>query len=307
ALSPEGDRLLFTRPVTEEFHFNALWVVNTVEAGAAPLFTEIYDVLWAGLAPDGRTVAWTTAEATDRPPGWRGRNDLWTATLTESGSPIFKREILEPEAGGGFGWWGTRYRWSPTGEMLAYARPEEVGVIDVEARERLTLIEFPAYRTYSSWAWEPGLSWSPAGDFVATIRHVPAPGGGDPEESPVFDLWMLAATGVYSSELATEVGMWSAPRFSPNGETLLFGEALIPGQSAVSDYQLCTADRDGSNTRCLYPPEGETGIKIPVWQWSPDGERLAFIYQGDLHLLREDEMSATPITNEGGLLTFDWH
>ena len=306
ALSPTGDRLLFTRPVTEEAHFNALWMVNTVEAGSEPVRIDLNDLLWAGWSPDGEAIAWTTAEVVDRAPGWRGQNDLWTANVAASGRLLFKREVLEPEAGGGYGWWGTRYRWAPSGEALAYARPDQVGVVDLDARERLLLKAFPAFRTYSSWAWEPGVSWTPEGDFLATAVHGPFPGEGDPEESPVFDLWMVEATGAYSAEVASEAGAWTAPRFSPDGETLLFGRAVVPYQSHLSGYTLCAMDRDGSGQRCFFPPEGETGIEIPLWLWSPDGRRIAFIYQGDLHLLEGEEASAIPITDQGRVTTFDW-
>ncbi len=306
ALSPTGDRLLFTRPVTEEEHFNALWLVNTFEAGSEPLPLALEDVLWADWSPDGNTLAWTTAEVSDRPTGWRGRNDLWTAGLLESGRLTARREILQPEAGGGYGWWGARYAWAPDGERLAYAWPDEVGVVELRTRSRQPLFEFPAYRTYSSWAWEPGLSWTPEGDFIAAVIHGPPPGAGDPEESPVFDLWMIEATGAYSAEIASEVGMWSAPRFEAGGDRLLFGRATIPYQSHRSGYALCTIDRDGSNRDCFYPAEGETGITLPRWQWSPLGDQFVFVFQGDIHLLPLGETVALPITDQGGVTTFDW-
>lgn len=306
ALSPDGTRLLFTRVVTEGEHFNALWLVHTTEADAAPVPLELDDVIWAGWSPDGEKIAWTTAEPTERAPGWRGRNDLWVAALSSRDRLISKREILKPEAGGGYGWWGARYAWSPTGNALAYATPEEVGVVTLAQRERLPLARFPAYRTYSSWAWSPGLAWSPDGGFIATVLHGPAPGEGEPEESPVFDLWILAATGAYSTEIASEVGMWAAPQFSPDGETLLFGKANIPYQSQLSSYTLCTVDRDGSNRSCFYPAEGETGIEIPLWIWSPDQQALVFIQRDNLQLLQQGEKMSIPITGEGRVTAVDW-
>lgn len=305
-LSPDGKRLLFSRVITEESHFNALWLVSTARADAEPVALEIYDVLWADWAPDSLYFAWTTAEVSERPPGWRGQNDLWTAIFTDRDILAGKQQILKPEAGGGFGWWGTRYQWSPQGEVLAYARPDEVGVVNVRARERQTLARFAPYRTYSSWSWNPGVAWSPDGAFIVTALHAPSPAGGEPEESPVFDLWLLEATGAFSMPLASEVGMWTMPVFSPDGETVLFGRATTPYQSHISTYSLCTLDRDGSNLDCVFPPEDEAAIQVPGWWWSPNQETLAFIYRGDLHLLKRGERFAVPITTEGTITTLDW-
>lgn len=305
-LSADGTQLIFTRAVTDPAHINALWFVPTEGAEIEAVDTELRDVLWADWTPDGRYLTWTTAEVVDRAPGWRGRNDLLMATITSRGSVGYQRTILEPEAAGGFGWWGTRYHWGPEKEQLAYARPEEIGTVDIDEQERQTLFTYPAYRTYSSWAWVPEVSWSPGGAFLATVGHGPAPNAVEPEESPVFDLWVVEATGAFSAELASEVGMWAAPQFSPDGETLLFGRARIPYQSHLSNYTLCMMDRDGSNTQCLYPPEDETGIEIPVWQWSPDSKSVAFIFRDDLHILHRADATPIPITDEGGVTAVDW-
>ncbi len=307
SLTPDGKRLLFTRAITEDAGINALWLIETAEAEAEALALKIDNVLWADWTPDGQSLAWTTAEPVAQAPGWRGRNDLWTARLNNQNALAGKQEILTPEAGGGFGWWGTRYAWSPTGDALAYARADEIGVVFLKERTPRPLLQFPALRTYSSWVWTPEPVWAAEGQTLASIIHGPNPGEGGPEESPVFDLWLLAASGAYSVEIASEVGMWAAPRFSPDGETLLFGKATIPYQSALSSYTLCQMDRDGSNRSCFFPPEGELGIKVPGWRWSPDARYLIFIYHNALHLLRRDATGAPiPITGEGGITAFDW-
>lgn len=310
ALAPDGTRLLFTRVVSGSDHINDLWLVNTVQAGAVPVPVGINDLLWADWSPDGTTIAWTTAEPADRAPGWRGTNDLWVATLNTKGVLSARRKVLEAEAGGGYGWWGTRYVWDPSGQRLAYSRPDEVGVVALDKKQRSAWLRFPAYRTYSSWAWNPGVTWSPDGSLLATVRHSPAAVGGDPEESPVFDLWGMvetaAASGVYSGLLVSETGMWAAPRFSPDGNTLLFGRARVPYQSQLSGYTLCTVDRDGSNRTCLYPPEGEPGLEIPAWVWSPAGESLAFIYQNDLYWLPRANPVAIPVTDAANVTALDW-
>jgi len=181
-----------------------------------------------------------------------------------------------------------------------------VGIVEVRTKQLQPLARFAPYRTYSSWAWNPDVAWSSEGNFIATVLHGPAPDGGDPEDSPVFDLWLLEASGAYSMQLASEVGMWTMPVFSPDGETLLFGEATLPYQSHISAYRLCTLDRDGSDLRCIFPAEGEPAIQVPGWWWSPDQATLAFIYRGNLHLLKRGERFSVPITSEGTVTTLDW-
>ncbi len=305
-LSPDGARLLFTRVVTSEEHINALWLINTVEADAEPFPLGVNDVLWADWDPEGERIAWTTAEVVERAPGWRGQNDLHVAVLSPRDTLISPRQVIEPEAGGGYGWWGTRYAWSPDGERLAYSTPDEVGVISWVRRERQTLATFPAYRTYSSWAWNPALTWSADGRFIGTVLHGPNPHGGDPEESPYFDLWVLEASGAYSAALASEVGMWATPVYDHVGGQLTFGRAQLPYQSQLSGYRLCSIDRDGSNSTCFYPPEGEPGLEIPLWIWNPNGQRLAFIQRGDIYFLERAIGNAAPITDGGQITALDW-
>lgn len=305
-LSPDSEHLLFTRAVTETGDLNALWMINTREADATPVDMDTRNMLWADWSPDGNRVAWTTATTVERAPGWRGENDLWIAQFSLSGRLFRPTEALVPEAGGGYGWWGTRYTWSPEGERLAYSRPDEIGVVDVRRSAKTPLIAYPAYRTYSSWAWHPELIWTPDGDFIAATLHSAESSQRDPEESPVFDLWMIAATGAYSAELASEVGMWATPRLAPDGATLLFGRARIPYQSETSAYTLCTIDRDGSNQSCFFPPEDQAGIASPTWRWSPTGEQIAFVQHDNLYLLSLVTNAAIPLTDEGQVTLLDW-
>ncbi len=305
SLSPDATTLLFTRAVTKTGHINELWLIRTIETDSKPISLEVGDVLWADWRPDGQAIAWTTAEFSAQAPGWRGQNDLWTAHLTAQFTLATRRKILAPEAGGGYGWWGTRYAWSPDGKMLAYSQPDKVGVVNVRDARRVDLLTFPPYRTYSSWAWNPALAWSPDGHFIATVVHAPSPNIKDAEESPVFDMWQIAVTGAYSAELATETGMWATPVYAPDGTTLLFGRAFIPYKSDTSPHQLCLSDRDGSDQRCFNAPI-ENGIELPVWHWSPDGHQIAFIQLGDIYLLTPQDGSIIPLADDGGVTLIDW-
>lgn len=308
-LSPDGERLLLTRTATETDVLNELWIVATTEAAPNPVPLNVKNVLWAGWAPDDEIMAWTTAEVQAQAPGWRGQNDLWQARVTRQNTLASRREILSPEAGGGYGWWGTRYVWAPDGKALAYSRPESVGLVTLADRDTTTLLTFPAYRTFSSWSWNPEVAWSPDGLFLATLTHH-GEGLEKPEESPVFNLVQIAAEGNYSATLAVEVGMWAAPHFSPDGQWLLFGRAVVPYQSSTSTYNLYLADRDGSGQMQILAP-GAAELELPLWRWRPDGQGIAFVARGDIYWLplnpeAEAADSVTALTEDGGVTMLAW-
>ncbi len=297
----------------------------TAETEAFPLGEK--DVLWAAWSPDGEWIAFSTGEARDAPPGWEAANDLFVARVQFLKSPDGeitgvrlrdRQRVLGPSAGGTYGWWGTTYAWAPSTDgnrpsLLAYARPEEVGLVDLSARrpEARPLTRFPPLRTYGPWAWVPSLSWSPDGLFLLAVVHGVSPTGEAPEDSPVFDLYALgvpAAPGGYALEakLAAEVGMWANPLFSPDGERILFGRARIPYVSQTSTYDLYLMDRDGSDRRLLFPKEeGEPGLTVPAMAWEPEGRRVLVVYQGDLWLV-DVEGEARRVTEDGAVTTVCW-
>jgi hypothetical protein len=306
SLSPDGIFLMYTRGVTETTHFNELWLIRTTEANPNAIPLNVENVLWAGWSPVSREIAWTTAEPSDRPPGWRGENDLWTATLSTQNVLLSRKQVQDPEVGTGYGWWGTRYTWAPQGDKLAFSLPQSVGFIDLKTKKRVTLQTFAAFKTYNSWAWNPELTWSKDGLFLISVVHEALPGGSDIEESPVFDIRALDVTGVYSAEIASETGMWAAPRISPDGSTILYGRAVIPFQSATSRYRLCIIDLDGSNQQCFHPAENEPGIEIPLWLWNPTGEKIAYLENGDVKMISIRDWVTQSITDEGQITHFDW-
>lgn len=310
SLSPDSQLLLFTRSVTQSEHLNELWLVRTTEATPNPVPLNLTDVLWADWHPSGqpgeRLVAWSSAEAVEQAPGWRGNNDLWTATLTDKNTLTARQVVLEPESGGGYGWWGTRYAWSPDGSTLALSRPDGVGLVDVRAATVTPLVSFAPFRTFSSWAWNPSLSWSPDGELLSAVIHVGSNVAETHEESPVFDLAIVSPAGTVSATLATEVGMWATPQFSPDGGRLLFGRATVPYQSATSSYELVTIDRDGSNRTTVYAPQSHAGLDLPEWVWSPDGNQIAFIELGDISVLDLSTGAVHTLTNEGGGVALRW-
>ena len=327
ALSPDGSYLLFTRVPssfppsggTEEDSevapLNTLWMIETATADAEPVQLEAESVLWAGWESRckvtstgaGCRIAYTTGTPAEGSPGWKAENDLWVARPRPSdGRLLGRRRIVEPGAGGAYGWWGTTYAWSPDGAGLAYARADEVGVVRISDGVQAPLARFPPYRTYAPWVWTPTVSWSPEGKFIVTTLHGPAPTGEAPEDSPVFDVWALAADGTLTATLAGEAGMWAAPAYALEGDSIAFGDARSPYASQTSGYDLYLMDRDGSDRRPLFPPAEEIGLEYPEMAWGPGGDRLIIVYQGNLYLIYASSGEVYQLTDEGGVTAVRW-
>jgi Tol biopolymer transport system component len=240
-------------------------------------------------------------------PNWRAENDLWVAwPRADDGRLLSEQQIVEPSVGGAFGWWGTVYAWSPDGQSLAYARADEVGLVRVVNSAQTVLARFPPYRTFAAWVWTPTLSWSLEGKFIVTSLHGPAPAGGAPEDSPVFDVWALAADGTITSELASEAGMWAAPAYAPEGDLIVFGRARSPYVSQTSGYDLYLIDRDGSGRRHVFPAVDEMGLDYPRVAWGPEGDRLLIVHRGNIHLIATVDGEVQQLTNEGNVTAVRW-
>jgi hypothetical protein len=318
-LSPDGSFLLFTRVTTETGEsapINTLWVIETTAVDAEPVQLGVEGILWADWAPDcqgtptgvGCRIAYSTGDRAEGDPGWRAKNDLWVAWPRVSDGRLFnQRRVVEPSAGGTYGWWGTTYAWAPSGQSLAYARADEVGVINVYSGVQTRLFPFSPYRTYASWAWTPTISWSLEGGFIVTTLHGPSPTGEAPEDSPIFDVWALDATGTISTELSSEAGMWASPVYAQDGDLIAFFRSRNPYTSKTSSYDLYLMDRDGSDQRPLFPPEGEIGLEYhpQMLTWGT-GNRLILLYYGNLHMIDTTTGEVQPLTSGSNATAVLW-
>ncbi len=307
ALSPDGRWLLFTRALTgttDGDPLNTAWMIDTVLASAAPQPLKVPGLIYAGWSPDGTRFAYSTATATTGQPGWRAANDLWIADV-RAGALLATEKIIEPATGGAFGWWGANYEWSPDGKAIAIGTTEGVSLVDLDKRKRPTLIAFPAYNTFSNWAWTPSLAWTADGKFVVTVVHGPSSAGEQAESSPVFDVWSVDRDGVFKAKLASETGMWAAPRVVSG--TIVLGRAEVPYASADSRYGLYRIDRDGSNRTRLFPADDRPGLPgRPDLAVSPDGAHILIAYQRDLYLVHVATGVARQLTTEGNISSPRW-
>ena len=327
-LSASGKQLLFTRkiPQTEgENTFNQLWLLPDTTQDQMPVKLIPGDVLYADWMPNiDNTITYSTGEARAAAPGWQAYNDLWRMRIDpQTGEALNVAQLIERSTGGLYGWWGTRYDWSPDGQKLAWVQADSVGLVDLQAGIlEPPLLRFSVFLTRADWSWRPTVSWSADGALILTTVHGPPVGRELPENSPAFDIAVAATDGSYSASVIKYAGIWAAPQFSPflDDEDSRFPRGYLaylrsrdPFNSINGEYDLYVADRDGSNARKVFPPDGQPGIAAQQsifhnqeFAWSPTGRQIALIYQGNLWIVDVESRVAHQLTLDGGATNPVW-
>jgi hypothetical protein len=315
SLSPDGQWLLFSR--RDQTHLNALFAVATF-GGEQPFPLYLFDVIhFADWSPvEKRTIAFSTVRPVSVVPGWQANNDLRIVSFNEKKILSEEKILLAANTEGSYSWWGTKFAWSGDGERLAYARPDEVGWISSAGGVRHPLLAFTPYRPQADWIWLPSIRWSPDGAFLITVRHGEPVGPESPETSPAFHLVALPAGGGAPISLFDQAGMFAFPAPGPlqklsseQGYNVAFLLAARPLESDRSKYRLMVCDRDGSNLKAVFPPEGEPGIspgEVGEAEWSPDGSQIALIYEGNLWIIDLAAGKAHQLTGDGQVTMIDW-
>ncbi|MDP1716075.1 MAG: G5 domain-containing protein [Anaerolineales bacterium] len=317
ALSPNGEYLIFTRKSNKsaDEEINTLWAVRTRNLDPKLISLQAKNVVhFAAWIPGTNSVAYSTVEPRSAAPGWQANNDLYRVSIT-GGSP---RRLLSTNSGGVYGWWGMSFAYSPSG-VLAYSRPDGIGLVDQDGGYLKPLLEITPLNTHSDWAWIPPLAWGADGKSLYFVSHAPAPSPITSEESPYFDLSATSFSTEATVSIVRSAGMFSDPSISPikpNGREKSFQVAYLQSifiaQSDSSRYRLMVMDRDGSNSKLLFPPADSNGIEPQTPFWAPEalegqtGDLIAVVYQGNLWLIDSGSGDAHQVTGDGLLGKIDW-
>ncbi len=304
SLSADSRYLLFSRSADENSNsLNLLWLMDTVVLDEAPRALPISDVLYAQLATDARSIAYSTGEKTAGAPGWKAHNDLWLVTDITTTQPT-KQQIWKASMPSAFGWWGANFALSSDARGMAYAFADEIGFVDLAAKPsldnsslRYPLKKFPPFTTHADWVWQPQLTWSPDNQFIMAALHSPLDSPNLANDNPTFEVWALSRDGSVAVALAKQTGMWAAPVWSgwddKRESRIAFGIALSPTDSERSRYALYIMDRDGGNKKQIFPQKAagssipqanENGLTVVQVTWSPNARQLIAVREGDLWL-----------------------
>jgi len=323
-LSGDGNWLLFTRTEEDEDIINSLWAVEVNSYGDLLVELDTENVIhYADWVPGLEQIfAFSSVEPRLSAPGWQANNDLEIKRFSVSGWTAPVDILQETNYGGVYGWWGTDFQYSPGGELLVYASPDQIGIINTEDQEKQVMLEIIPYKTQGDWAWMPGLGIGPLGNVIYSVDHTAQEGNLSTEESPVFDLVAIPLTGGGARTIVHDVGMFTYPlpspiQAKPSGEAsfqVAYLQAVFPEQSATSNYRVFLMDRDGSNQHLIFPAQDKPGLQPSRdWgAWSPEefeegsGYLLAVIYEGNIWILDLETGDFWQVTGDGSVQGLDW-
>ena len=323
-LSEDGKWLLFTRAEDDEDIINSLWVVALDDPEDLLIELDTQNVIhYAGWVPDIEPkFAFSSVEPRLSAPGWQANNDLILKVFSENGWTQIVNTLQETNYGGVYGWWGTDYQFSPEGDFVAYASPDQIGIIPYQEAEKEVFLDMVPFKTQGDWAWMPGIGMGPLGNVIFSVNHASQDGSQTDEESPIFDLVAIPLTGGGVQTLINDVGMFAYPLPSPitakaTGEAsyqVAYLQAIFPEQSATSNYRVGLMDRDGSNQHLIFPASDSPGLQPSKgWgAWSPQPTQasetypLAVIYEGNIWILDPQSGDAWQVTGDGRVGALDW-
>lgn len=213
-------------------------------------------VVSPAISPDGRRVAFVAL------------GDLYVMPIGGTPENLTKDRFLDAEPA-----------WSPDGNRIAWSTDRGGGLLDLWVRDLRTGEERQLTRLPTS---AMGASWSPDGKRIAFLD--------------VDGVWRRANVSVVDVETGTVTRIHESmfgpgnPSWSPDGRRVALA-ALAPYSSRFREgtNQILTISTEGrGGGDAWYTPVQHLSIDSRVGAgpvWSPDGKKMAVIYEGVLSIL----------------------
>jgi hypothetical protein len=160
------------------------------------------------------------------------------------------------------------------------------------------------------------VDWSADNQYLYLVDHQEDPSISNQELSPIFNLHAYDLDRNQKLQTAMNVGMFAYPKIinSEPGENkyqLIYLQAIFPESSESSRYRLMSSDRDGSNTRTLFPSEDMQGLEPQNIVKSPCEDesacQIGFLYQGNLWISTlYPQFTIHQITGDGLITQIEW-
>lgn len=250
--SPDGSRLALTWVRWSDLRHSEGYIYTIgVEGNEPQILSHTKAEGWFG------SPAWSPSNqiafASD---GW-SPTGIWLVDASDEGEPTF--------LGG-----ESHCAWAPDSEQIALPYTDlttyTIYTLNTRTGERRQVFQISGGGRY---AFEGGISWSPAGDRLAF-----ALGFGGPNTTLTTNIYVLDLASGHSWPL-TEGGSYDFPSWSPDGMMLAFS-----GGEALKRTLVIMRLSDGST---IQPLDAVDGIG-PV-AWSPDGSKIAFEWKGDVYTI----------------------
>ena len=154
--------------------------------------------------------------------------------------------------------------WSPNGRQIAFhsrrgsqvVPDSNIWVIDTDGKNLRQLTHHPEWDNYPD--------WSPDGLQIAFDSDRLSKEG----EPPRTEIYVMDADGGNVTQV-TDLGFASKPRWSPDGEWILFEGIIDQGR------QIYAIRPNGTGLWQVSAPRPETGMYLGGW--SPDGRRMVYL------------------------------
>jgi dipeptidyl aminopeptidase/acylaminoacyl peptidase len=308
-ISPDGRVVAFVLTVIDQKknrRESSIWIVPADGSAAPRRFSaEGFSSNSPRWSPDGKTLAFLSARASDLPAGETPKSQIFLLPIAGGGEAIALTKLKNG---------AQSYQWSPEGSRIVvvstsgpmdgvaaadrksdvrhythiHYKFNDTGWFD-DKRRHLWIISLPggeAKQITEGQDWnDTDPHWSPDGTRIAFVSDRT---GKAYDDSHNTDVWVIPAAGGTLTKISDHAFEDESPRWSPDGKQILF-----TGQTAVHQFpKLYVADSSGGAASQLAVKDLDTIPGELRWQTSST-VLFAAGARGETHIFRADPAAHT--------------